>query len=67
MPVDPINNVVTLIAGLECAHMRATYLKFQQLEDSTPEDLERDDISWNTYLDIYCKAYRALWKDTSIN
>ena len=62
MSSDPMSNIITLVNGLECALMRQTFLNLQQDENATNEQLVQDSIAWNSYLDLYVKAYNKLHK-----
>jgi hypothetical protein len=58
MDKQATNTVINLINGLECHLMRQTFLKLQEDENSTNEQLVDDATKWNTFLDSYCALYR---------
>lgn len=64
MKNDPISSILCMVNGLECALMRETFLKLQEDENASNEMLVQDAIAWNSYLDIYVKAYNKIHKPT---
>lgn len=67
MNKDPLNSILTLVNGLECSLMRATFLKYQEDENSTNEQLVDDATRWNSYLDAYCTLYRKMNKHIPVH
>lgn len=67
MPNDPLNNIITLVNAMECALMRETFLKLQEDESSTNEQLVQDANNWNKYLDLYCLTFRKMNKDIPVH
>jgi hypothetical protein len=47
--------------------MRETFLKLQEDENSTNEQLVDDATKWNSYLDAYCVLYRKMNKNIPIH
>ena len=67
MNKDPFNTIITLVNAMECSLMRETFLKLQEDETSTNEQLVDDATKWNSYLDAYCKIYNKDRKSTRLN
>lgn len=67
MNKDPFNTIITLVNAMECAIMRETFLKLQEDENSTNEQLVDDATKWNSYLDAYCVLYRKMNKNIPIH
>lgn len=59
---DPMNFVVSIVNGLECYLLRDTFLKLQEDENATNEQLVADSIKWDGYLTSYCRVYDKLYK-----
>lgn len=54
------NTIIGLVNGLECNLMRETFLKLQEDDEATNEQLVEDSMRWNTYLDAYCAVYNKM-------
>jgi hypothetical protein len=67
MNKDPFNSIITLVNAMECAIMRETFLKLQEDESSTNEQLVDDATKWNSYLDAYCSIYRKMNKNIPVH
>ena len=60
MDKQTANSIINLVNSLECTIMRQTFLKLQEDENSTNEQLVDDSMKWNTFLDSYCALYRKI-------
>ena len=54
------DTVINLINGFECHLLRQTFLKLQEGEDTTNEQLVDDAVKWNTFLDSYCYLFNKM-------
>jgi hypothetical protein len=62
MNKDPVNFVVSIVNGLECYLLRDTFLKLQEDQNATNEQLVADSMKWDSYLASYCRVYDKLYK-----
>lgn len=62
----PTDSIVSMVNGIECSLMRQTFLKLQEDENATNEQLVQDCDNWNKYLDTYCKIYKDIYRDIPV-
>lgn len=67
MDKQTANSIINLVNGLECSLMRKTFLKLQEDENSTNEQLVQDCENFNKYLDMYCLVFKDTHKNIPVH
>ena len=61
--MKPTDSIASMVNGFQCSLLRQTFLKLQEDENATNEQLVADCEKWDKYLSLYCLAYKDIHRD----